>query len=50
MIAKRAPLLLVLCLAGCPNDGPSGLPKQLWLSPNITEAQDQLVDHQPDPF
>jgi hypothetical protein len=49
MIDRRASLLL-LCLTGCPNDAPSGLPKQLWLAPNLTEAQDQLIDHQPDPF
>jgi hypothetical protein len=48
---KHVLLVTTLLLAGCPNDTPpSGLPKQLWLSPNLTEAAVQLIDHQPDPF
>jgi hypothetical protein len=34
--------------AGCSND--SGLPKELWIAPLHTEADLQLLDHQPDPF
>jgi hypothetical protein len=41
-------VLLVLALAGCPDDGNPGT---LWLAPDQNETHVKLIDHQPDiPF
>ena len=45
----RATPLLLLALAGCPDDGDKN-PPTLWLAPKGSETQLRLVDKEPDPY
>ena len=45
----RAAPLLLLVLAGCPDDGDKNAPT-LWLAPNGSETQLRLVESEPPPF
>jgi hypothetical protein len=41
-------LVLVLALAGCPDD--NGNPGTLWLAPDQNETHVKLIDHEPPPY
>ena len=40
--------LVALLLAGCPSEDTN--PKTLWLAPDGSELELQLIDHEPPPF
>jgi hypothetical protein len=42
--------LVLLVLAGCPDDTPPGNPPVLWLAPDQNETHVKLIDHEPPPF
>lgn len=46
---KYAPLLL-LALAGCPDDEPQVNAETLWLAPDGVETEVRLVEDRPPPF
>lgn len=40
--------MFALLLAGCPDDDTN--PRQLWIAPDGSELDLQLIDHEPPPF
>lgn len=47
---RVSPLVLLVAVAGCPDNNSSGNPSVLWLAPFMAETQVQLVDTEPAPY